>query len=198
MQLQSSQEWNDRMESVLHIAGTVIAECHFNRASITRPILQSLLFYTQGWHEIFFDTPCFTASFDTTNPAVFFPAAENAFPEHRGQLYAPQASPGPTEDKLISSIVASYGQGPVSALLDQTRSDVHAVRQIKIRNNLSPSRAFKQHFTHLATPEELRANPFHGLFVDTYRAKNFPASNWMPPREPTPEEIAEFEQIQIA
>ncbi len=186
------------MEPVLQIAGTVIAECHAHRATITRPVLQSLLFYTQGWYEIYFGTPCFTASFDTTNPSVFFPAVENAFPERHGQLYAPQAYPGPTEDKLIAAIVTSYGQGPVAALLDQTRGDVHAVRQIKIRNHLSTDQAFKQHFSHLATPEELRANQFHGLFVDTYRAKKFALVDWTPPREPTPEEIAEFEQIQIA
>lgn len=198
MQLQSSQKWNDRMESVLHIAGTVIAECHFNRASITRPILQSLLFYTQGWHEIFFDEPCFNASFDTTSPFVFFPAVENAFQERNGQLYTTQTYAKPTEDKLIGSIVASYGQGPVAALLDQTSNDVHAVRQIKIRKNLNTSQAFKEHFTHLATPGELRTNQFHGLFVDTYRAKKFTLVDWTPPREPTPEEIAEFDQIQIA
>ena len=186
------------MEAVLHIAGTVIAECHYNRTAISRPILQSLLFYTQGWHEMFFDEPCFEASFDSTNAHVYFPAVENVFHEYQGQLYPPPNCTAPTEDKLIGAIVASYGQGPVSDLLDQTGNDVHAVRQIKIRNDLSTNQAFKQHFSYLATPRILRSNPFHGLFIDAYRAKKYPLSDWAPPREPTPEELAEFALIQVA
>ncbi len=191
------------MESVLKTAGMVLAECHQQQRQANVPVLQSLLFYIQGWHYIFHNKFCFDAQLYTKNGVgQIFPFIADHFGDNRNNpIAATEERPGslPGDPWLIAAVVASYAKASDSALLVQTSSDIDGVRH-HLHNSQLPcteAAALQKHFGWLVKPEQLRGHPFHGLFMDQYRARKYNLVHWSPPGGLTPEELDEFDALVV-
>lgn len=191
------------MEPVQHTAGLVITKCQSNGRILTLPSLQCLLFYIQGWHLALPEERQFDAEPNLKGGFNLFPAVVAAFGNYKTKsipLGAGKKAMSQVEDNLIVSVVESYGRASDDALQEQTEMDLAKVRHISAAQFATTLDAMQIHFCHLATPEILRANRLHGLFIDIYRARKYQPQQmegWVPPGAPRPEEIAEFENMAI-